>query len=720
MFFSLKSRILLAFGAIMAMLIVSTLINVTLLSGVGSDVAAFRSTLDGKSQAVDIDLTMQKVRVRVNQWLRSMNPTFAHQADELLATDAALIAKTASNVRSDKQKQVLADIDQALTAYIESWRVIQGIYAEEAKIYSERLMAPSAGIRAELAKVRDHDTIEPRTSRLISDARDGFMSAEASALRFRVSMKQEDADQVTAALSSSLSALEHTSAMPDIGPDDALIKQAAVAIGAWRDAFDDVVKLGQTKFARLTSWTNKEGEAMATGASALRSEGESAAAAGQAEVDSTISHSALAQYVLSAIILLMGVGLSLFMANSITRPLKRMTEALKMLAAGDRDVAIPETGRHDEIGEMAKAAQVFKDAAIDKQRIEEDALVTRRSRDEERSRAEITRAELQSRQQAVVTALALGLDRMSKGDLTGRLDQAFDAEYEKLRADFNATAASLEEALRGIVKASEAIGVGSDEISQASDDLSRRTEQQAASLEETAAALNVITATVQKMASGTDAAASVVATTRGAAQSSGLIVQEAIEAMGKIKESSTQISNIIGVIDEIAFQTNLLALNAGVEAARAGEAGRGFAVVASEVRGLAQRSAEAAKEIKALISASTTHVESGVVLVGKTGEALRGIIEKVSDMDALVRDIAASSQEQATGLAEVNVAVSQMDQVVQRNAAMVEESTAATHALKGESQGLADMVARFRINGEARGNPVHAARGAVVAAFARR
>jgi methyl-accepting chemotaxis protein len=216
-----------------------------------------------------------------------------------------------------------------------------------------------------------------------------------------------------------------------------------------------------------------------------------------------------------------------------------------------------------------------------------------------------------------------------------------------------------------------------------------------------------------------------VAVTRDAAESSGLIVQQAVEAMGKIKDSSQRITNIIGVIDEIAFQTNLLALNAGVEAARAGDAGRGFAVVASEVRALAQRSAEAAKEIKTLISASTVQVESGVGLVDRTGIALRGIIEKIASMDALVREISTSSKEQATGLAEINTAVTQMDQVVQQNAAMVEESTAAAHALKAETQDLSAMVGRFAIGGEGetRGHshqPSHGAKAAHDAGGARR
>ena len=240
------------------------------------------------------------------------------------------------------------------------------------------------------------------------------------------------------------------------------------------------------------------------------------------------------------------------------------------------------------------------------------------------------------------------------------------------------------------------IQTGASEISQASDDLSKRTEQQAATLEETAAALDHITATVRKTAEGSIQASSVVAGAKDDAEKSGVVVREAVAAMGQIEQSAQQISQIIGVIDEIAFQTNLLALNAGVEAARAGDAGKGFAVVASEVRSLAQRSAEAAKEIKTLISTSSKQVNQGVALVGQTGEALQRIVSKVLEITGLVSEISASAQEQATALAQVNTAVNQMDQVTQQNAAMVEQSTAASHALTREAGELARLMARFQ------------------------
>jgi methyl-accepting chemotaxis protein len=315
----------------------------------------------------------------------------------------------------------------------------------------------------------------------------------------------------------------------------------------------------------------------------------------------------------------------------------------------------------------------------------------------ERRAAEAERAANAAAQEKVVSGLARGLSDLAAGNLTVRLEEPFPGQYETLRSDFNNAMDELQEAMRSIVGNAHGISSGASEISQAADDLSRRTEQQAASLEETAAALDQITATVRKAADNAKQASSIVAVARTDAEESRQVVNGAVAAMASINASSRQISQILGVIDEISFQTNLLALNAGVEAARAGDAGRGFAVVASEVRALAQRSSEAAKEIKELISVSSQHVGTGVDLVGKAGTALNMIVGKVGEISTLVAEIAVASQEQSSGLGEINTAINQMDQVTQQNAAMVEESTAASHQLKREAADLTELTARFQI-----------------------
>jgi methyl-accepting chemotaxis protein len=408
-----------------------------------------------------------------------------------------------------------------------------------------------------------------------------------------------------------------------------------------------------------------------------------------------------------ALLAAMAAGVWISVAK-ISRPLTALSQRMSKLAAGDLTVEIDGQSRRDEVGLMAKSVQVFKDNGLEMRRLAAEAEAQRAEAEEERRRNEAARAKSAQEQAVVVESVATGLSKLSEGDLTFRISTAFAPEYEQLRIDFNGAMQNLQQTVQVIVLNSAGIHSGTGEISQAADNLSRRTEQQAASLEETAAALDQITATVKRTAEGAEQAKKVVSSATSDAQKSGVIVSEAVTAMSQIEASAKQINQIIGVIDEIAFQTNLLALNAGVEAARAGDAGKGFAVVASEVRALAQRSAEAAKEIKTLISTSTTQVSAGVDLVGQTGQALQRIVAQVSEINSLVSEIAASAQEQATGLSQVNTAVNEMDQVTQQNAAMVEESTAASHALAQEADELTRLVGRFEV-GETEG----AARGSV-------
>jgi methyl-accepting chemotaxis protein len=297
----------------------------------------------------------------------------------------------------------------------------------------------------------------------------------------------------------------------------------------------------------------------------------------------------------------------------------------------------------------------------------------------------------------LVGVLSESLNRLAAGDLGQTIETPFPAEYESLRLDFNTTVTSLRGLIGAVAENATEIHLRAEELSSGSLDLSRRTEGQAATLEETAAALEEMTASVRSAAGGTTRVEEVVQQTRESAETSGVVVRDAVGAMSEIKKSSDEINQIIGVIDDIAFQTNLLALNAGVEAARAGDAGRGFAVVASEVRALAQRSAESARQIKALIGAGSVHVENGVSLVNSAGEALTDIVERVGNIANLIGDIAKDAQEQSASLAELNTGVAQLDKVTQQNAAMVEESSAALTTLKNEAETLHGMVMRFRL-----------------------
>jgi len=424
--------------------------------------------------------------------------------------------------------------------------------------------------------------------------------------------------------------------------------------------------------------------------------------------DQTIAQAKLVLAVLSGLALVGAIAMAGFLMQGVIKPLRAVIGLIE--GAGDQQSPdlVKLQARKDEIGRMAVSLIAQRETAEELERTRREANETETAAAAERRRELDERALAVEGQRQVVSALAHALESLAAGDLSTRINTTFSGEYVRLKSDFNSAMEQMQRAVSEVAVAARQINAGSHELTGANDDLSRRTEQQAASLEETAAALDQITATVHRAAAGAKQAAIVVQDARQAAERSGEVVRQAVEAMNEIEGSARQISNIIGVIDEIAFQTNLLALNAGVEAARAGEAGRGFAVVASEVRGLAQRSADAAKEIKSLILDSTRQVATGVRLVDTTGEALEEIVAKVAEISSAVEEIAASAAEQSVGLREVNSAVNQMDQVTQQNAAMVEQSTAASHALAQEAGDLAALVQRFRIDHEATRHPTAA------------
>lgn len=396
-------------------------------------------------------------------------------------------------------------------------------------------------------------------------------------------------------------------------------------------------------------------------------------------------------------IIVCGIGMSMIIFR-VTRPISRLTSCMGELSEGNLMVAVPGATRHDEIGEMARSVEVFREAGIRNKQLEMDATTNReqaeRDRIETQRKAEVDADE---RLTQATGSLASGLRRLSSGDMVCEIETPFAQQFESLRHDFNTSVLQLREALGRVGQVVTSVNSGSQEVSTASDDLSRRTEQQAASLEETAAALEEITANVVSTSKRAGEARDTVRQARAKADVSGKVVSDAVAAMERIEHSSKQIGHIIGVIDEIAFQTNLLALNAGVEAARAGEAGKGFAVVAQEVRELAQRSASAAKEIKTLIGKSEIAVGEGVKLVADTGVGLGEIGQLVLSVSDHMEAIATAAQEQSAGLSQVNTAVNHMDQATQQNAAMVEEMNAAGAGLAQESITLQNLLSQFQL-----------------------
>ncbi|WP_244631286.1 methyl-accepting chemotaxis protein [Aureimonas sp. ME7] len=399
----------------------------------------------------------------------------------------------------------------------------------------------------------------------------------------------------------------------------------------------------------------------------------------------------------TVIAMLLGIGGALLVSSKgITGPLGRLGRRMSDLAAGNLEIEIDGQNRRDEVGSMAKAVQVFKDAAIQNRLLEREAAGAQAARTADRERQSAIDQAKAEDLKAFVHQVERGFEALSAGDLTVRMHGSVAPEFEPIRAQFNASVAQLEQAIGSVGAAVGTMRTGLGEITIAATDLSQRTEQQAASLEQTVAALAEVSRGINDTADEAEKARAVASTAQVNAEKGGKVVAEAVRAMAEIEQSSAKISRIIGVIDEIAFQTNLLALNAGVEAARAGEAGRGFAVVAQEVRGLAQRSAEAAKEIKDLISTSSVQVGQGVERVTATGQSLDDIVNRVGEVSAVISRIARSAAEQAVSLKEVSTAADNMDRVTQQNAAMVEETTAAAQSLSGETEELAGMMDRFR------------------------
>jgi methyl-accepting chemotaxis protein len=466
--------------------------------------------------------------------------------------------------------------------------------------------------------------------------------------------------------------------LPDAARRDLVLKSRTETL-AWRknwgDRLIERVKAGQREEAQTE--VRDAGKAVFVSAAVLPlrdiRDGETKLIEQNSESQQKSISTAIMTLVIGGIALIgVAITLALMLGRMIARPISGLTKAMGDLAAGQNNIALPDADRADELGDMARAVLVFRDAAVAK-------------------------AHADTAQVHVVEALGNGLEALASGDMTYTIGQPFDGDYDRLRQTFNRTVEGLEQSLSRVAGSAQSVHSGSTKIRSASEELSHRTEQQAASLEETNAAMNQVTTMVAETARSASEVRGAIDEAHRHATEGGSVVSQAVNAMDAIEKSSQHIEEIINVMEGIAFQTNLLALNAGVEAARAGDAGKGFAVVANEVRALAQRSADAAKDIKGLITTSSKQVSHGVSLVGDTGKMLARIVTKIGEVNGLIASIAQSTDEQATNLREVNGAVADMDKMTQHNAGMVDESTAASRSLAAEADELASLVARFQL-----------------------
>ena len=732
---TVKGRIFGGFGAVLAFLVAVATVALLGFSAVRDNVEDYSRVSDNTAAIQQIDRNVADLRRNVFLYMGDGSPKVLERANELRTILRRDLTATADRVRLPETKAALEKMLALFERYSRDFDKVVELRQERERLVREGTDTLGRETTAALAKLtaariqdRDFDTLVN-----VSGANEHFHGSRLAVLRYQGRTDEAEADSALKRLGESIAMLENAVRAEAHPADRAELEKALANVKSYRDAFvrqHEVTTTYRTLVAAMGEIAGEFGD--------------------QAQLSANRQHDALAQIqgstfslmasrstiatVASAVALVLGLLAAYLIARSILVPINRMTHAMGDLAGGKLDVAVPALERTDEIGEMAQAVQVFKQNAVDKKRMEEEAEAARQAQAKAEAEQRAREAAIVAEVAEVAKAASAGdLDRridlagkdgfllnlcegvnnlvnltgialkdvaavlasVARGDLTRRITNEYGGLFGQLKGDVNQTADKLFEIVTNINSAAGQIGSAASEVAAGSQDLSERSEQQASALEETAASMEELAATVRQNAANAQQANQLAAGAREIAAGGGEVVNNAIGAMGRIEQSSQKIEDIVGMIDEIAFQTNLLALNAAVEAARAGDAGKGFAVVAQEVRNLAQRSAQASKEIKTLIAESSTQVRSGAELVKGAGKTLEDILGSVKRVADIVAEIAAASSEQASGIDQVNAAVSQMDEMTQQNAALVEESAAAAHALEDQSRELNRLMGFF-------------------------
>ena len=657
---TIKARILSGFSLLLLMLAVSTGVSSVLIGRINTQSDVYGAAQAHAALAKDIDLTMTKVRVRVNQWLRSMNSAFAKQADELLAEDVALVAKAAGNVKSEEERKIIEQMDTALKAYIASWGVVQAIYADEAKIHAEKLDKPGAEIAGLLTAIRNGGLAagEVAAATAVAEARDEFTSAAIAASRYRMTLDKAALTAAESGIANATSKLESAaSQLKDVALQEAARKLSPM-LAAWREAFAQAAKTADTRVARLDSWTRNEGEAMAVASAALMKLTEKDAGSVQADLLSTIRSSDLTLLVSAGIIFAVGVLVSLLLARSITGPLGRLTHVMTTLARGDRTVTVPDVDRSDEIGQMAKSTDTFRQNLIETDRLREEQEKAKASAEQERHAQMLQMAdEFEAAVGGIVRTVSASATEMESAA------QGLSATAQTASKQATVVAAASEEASSNV----QTVATAGEELSSSIAEIGRQVTQS-----------TKIAGQAVEQADKTDAQ-----------------VQGLVEAAQKIGE-------VVSLINDIAAQTNLLALNATIEAARAGEAGKGFAVVASEVKSLANQTAKATEEIGqqiAGIQGATKDSVEAIRLIGKTigevNEIATTIASAVEEQSAATQEIARNVQQAAKGTQEVSANIVGVTQAANETGTAASQVLSSAKDLSKQSEMLREQVDTF-------------------------
>ena len=731
-------RIYAGFVVVLLLLVTLATVGYFSLGGVSGTFARYATISDNTVRMTEIDRDVVALRASMREYVRSGSPTALQSMQDVGKEAREILTNLSATAPIPEQRERAKQILASLETFIGNFGTIVKIQGDLNKALNEVMNPLAANLSATLAEII-HGAVDDADMAVAAQAgiaQQQLMSARLSVAGF---LQSNDAKLVEASERDFSTLSEALKRLAEANNDDAraikvaqVIKETPQFLAAFRAA----VKLIAER-ARLVDDDAKLAADMIAMTSAMKTMAQAGLSQLKTTADGDIASTVGFSIMLAGLALILGTVIAWVIGRGVTRPILALRETMDVLAGGNLDAEVPGTERGDELGLMAKSVLTFREAGRANIRLQQEAI--EKDKQAVAASAAATAKVMEEFDAAlgnIVTAAVAGdfsqrvaldgktglvlkmgtainslcenvaravddliamLDSLAEGDLTHRITTAYEGNFAILKNNANKTAERIGRTIADINASAREVTNASAEISTSTTDLSQRTEEQAATLEETSASMEEISATVKKNAENAQAAKQAADSTCGVAERGGAVVAQAVQAMAKVEESSRKISDIIGVIDEIARQTNLLALNAAVEAARAGEAGRGFAVVAAEVRSLAQRASQAAKDIKALITNSNDQVHDGVGLVNKAGSALTDIFESIKSVAAIVSEIANASTEQASGVEHVGRALNQMDEVTQQNSALVEENAATAKTLETQAKAMDERVSFFKV-----------------------